>query len=74
MDKTDKAMVYNSIEPKDMNQVELMSICGELQVAKNYNQETIKVDLKDKTLAAVPTNRLKEYQGAFRTITGTIKL
>lgn len=67
-------MVYSTIEHRVMTQTELMSICGELQIAKNYGQTSVKVELADNTVVEVPTIRLKEYQGAFRTITGAIKM
>lgn len=55
-----------------MSQLELVSLCGELQTAKNYNQIDITVNVEG-TNKVIPTSRLKEYQGAFRTITGAIK-
>lgn len=61
---------YNSIDVADMDNSEILSICTELQTAKNWKAKEVKVSLSSGEVATVSVDKLPEYQQAFQTITG----
>lgn len=69
---------YNSIVPSQMTNRELRAICGDIQIAKNWNQDTatvlVKVNTNEYQEYEVDVKRHKDYQDAYRTETGALKL
>lgn len=65
---------YTTIEPTQMDKLELIAICGELQSAINYNQSSISVELKSGGFKEIKTEALQEYQNAFKPIVGETKV
>lgn len=65
-------MTYNSIVPSEMSNHELISICGEIQTAKNWGLPYATVKLKNGLEYKVDVERHSDYQKEVRTITGAI--
>jgi hypothetical protein len=67
-------MTYSSIVPSEMSNFELQTICTELQTAINWKLPTATIKLKNGLSYKLETSRLRDYQSAFKTETGQIKL
>jgi hypothetical protein len=66
---------YSSIVPSEMTNDELRHMCTEIQVAKNQGRTKARVFItKSQREYDVPVANHKEYQDAFQTETGALKL
>lgn len=59
---------YSSVVPSEMTNRELLNICTEIQTAKNWGLNKVKVLLSNGQEYHVPTSRHKDYQSQFKTI------
>ena len=55
-------MTYSSVVPSEMTNKELISICGELQTAKNWGANAVTIQLKNGNAYRMPVYQLKDYQ------------
>jgi len=67
-------MKLSSIVPSEMSNKELKSICGSLQVAKNWGFSKSRVDLANGQQYDVDVKDLCDYQEAYQTECGGITI
>lgn len=65
-------MIYNTLNPSEMSQRELKSICADIQIAKNWNLPHATVTLKNGMEYKVDVERHSDYMEKVKTITGAI--
>lgn len=63
-------MKLKSINPEEMTNSEILSVCTELQTAKNWGFDHGQVVMEDNQCVDIPVSRHKEYQDAYQVITG----
>lgn len=63
-------MKFSSINPKEMSNREVLSMCTELKTAQNWTLSHAKIEMESGATVDVSVNKLSEYQGHYQTETG----
>lgn len=64
----------NTLVPSEMSKEELLSVCGALQTAKNWNQSEVSFTMMDGTEQIVSVAEISSFRQAFSPITGQTKV
>jgi hypothetical protein len=64
---------FDTVESTKMTNDELVAMCSEIFIAKNWNSSEALVSLSSGEIVSVPVSKLQEYQNAVSTVTGSIR-